>query len=154
MIIKRDDGTYSGDYVFKGEQKITREVLERSLVRVKTLLAINHLNGEITTTDELRRLYRERLERFFTVPVMGTVIRIYSVEIIDDEQDIGLRIVFKPRFSGVESEDYRHDLIKYIETNQLTLIPRMIGSKHGEIIDVCDIVTFDLVPREGAEVDL
>lgn len=154
MIIKREDGTYSGDYVFKSEQQITRESLEKALIRVKTLISFNSLNGEILYPHNLRDRYNNQLTKFFELPAVGTLIRIYSVEIIDDEDNIGLRIVFKPRFCGVEEEEAKDHLIKWIESNQMCLMPRMIGSKHGEVIDHFDIITFDLVPKEGANIDI
>lgn len=154
MIIKRENGTYSGDYIFKSEQKITRDLLEKALTRVKTFLAYHSLNGEILYTHNLREWYSKRIYRFLEMPVTGSIIRIYSVEIIDDEDNIGLRIVFKPRFSGIEEEVAKENLIKWIETNQMCLMPRMIGSRHGEVIDIFDIITFDLIPKEGSNINI
>lgn len=154
MIIKRENGTYSGDYIFKSEQRITRDILEKALTRIKTYLSFNELNGEILYAHNLRDRYSKQIRRFFEIPVIGPIIRIYSVEIVDDEDNIGLRIVFKPRFSGMEEEEAKDNLIKWIETNQMCLIPRMIGSKHEEVIDHFDIITFDLMPKDGANINI
>lgn len=154
MIIKRDDGTYSGDYIFRGEQQVTRELLEKALVRIKSFLSFNRLNGEILYTHNLKDRYNNNIIKFFEIPINATLIHIFSVEIIDDEDNIGLRIVFKPKFCGIEEEEAKDHLIKWIETNQMCLLPRMIGSKHGDIIDHFDIITFDLVPKQGADLDI
>lgn len=154
MIIKRGDGTYSGDYVFKSEQQITRDMLEKALVRVRTFLSINGLNGEILYSHNLKYMWEHNTVKFFEIPLNGSIIRIYSVEIIDDEDNIGLRIVFKPKFCGIEEEEAKDNLIKWIETNQMCLMPRMIGSKHGEVVDHFDIITFDLIPKDQSNINI
>ena len=160
-MIERDGlGNYVGYYTFRGDIEITRSILEKATHRMMTMLQADCLYGEIIT-NEYRQTHIYNAEfhaRFFTFmrseggsPI--SLIRIFDIEIIEESEDIGLAITFKPHYLNAEKLEIR-DFITFLENDAFTLLPRLLAKKNGDSVELFDIITFDLCPKKGTEEEL
>lgn len=152
MIRKNKDGTYTADYIFRGEMILKPEVLIAALTRFRTLMALDMAYGSCCYYKQLNMLYKSSKKRFFETTDKDFV-KFLDISVNEDEDEIlGVQITFSIDYIRLRSLTTHQEVIdhffKWLENDYLTLIPRMIANKYNDTITHMDIITFDLTPKE------